>query len=81
MKEDGAIKVIAADVMTGTLLDEQYEWFIGKSGQAKWMRSFGNRAEATAFCETEVQNHPNVEFWLQEDGGDGLRIVNAKWRR
>lgn len=82
MENDHSIQVIAADVMTGTTLDEGLEWFVGKPGQTKWKKTFESRAEAVAFCEHQVQTHPDVEYWLLDTptkGGE--RIVNQKWKR
>jgi len=83
MENDHPIEVIAADVMTGTILDEDFEWFIGKPGQKKWTRLFKNEEAAIAFCEGQIQVHPDVEFWLcvEINGKDCHRIVHPKWKR
>ena len=76
-----AVKVIAADVMTGTVLDDNFEWFLGKPGQTKWERTFGNHLDAIAFCELQVRRYPDVEFCIWTDGEEDRRIVNQKWSR
>ncbi len=81
MSTSNPIDVIAADVKTGTVLDQNLEWFSGDEGQTKWKRRFGSRAEAIAFCKLEVQKTPDVEYWLL-DGSNHCsdRIVNDKWK-
>ncbi|WPD21382.1 MAG: hypothetical protein SD837_14375 [Candidatus Electrothrix scaldis] len=82
MRNDDQVDVIAADVMTGTILDEDLKWFVGSPGQTKWKRTFENRTKAIAFCERQVQLHPDVEYSiLATPTKVGDRIVNQKWQR
>ena len=71
------IEVTAADVATGTILDTNFQWFIGKPGQKKWHRKFDDGTKAIECCRSEIRKNSNVEFWLRDGTPEGEeRIAN-----
>jgi len=77
MNEPKKIEVTASDVATGTILDTNFQWFIGKPDQKKWHKKFTDRAQAIECCKSEIRKNPNVEFWVRDGTPEGEeRIAN-----
>jgi hypothetical protein len=75
------IRVVAADVSTGILLDSDLQWHVGKPNQQQWSHAFASEAEAEGFCAEFVNKHPDVELWIENAVGARRRIVHDKWKR
>ena len=81
IEHDNKSKVIAVDVATGIVLDQNLDWYVGDPGQQKWERAFADKEKAIAFCNREASIHPDVEYIVLKDGEGAVVIVNEKWKR
>ena len=70
------IKIQAAQLSTGIILDEQFEWFTKEPNQKPFELCFDSQEDALGYCKAELLKLEDIEFVMTKENGETERIIN-----
>jgi len=74
------IEVKATDANTFVILDDELRPWNGSEGQRMFGKYFPNRDEAKEYCNSMIEEHPDVVFWIYEDNREPEKIAKQDRR-